>query len=653
MPKKIDTAGLKHFKGKENAMVASEFSASKSYAIGEYVYYKGTLYKFKAAHAAGAWTNADVDAVKLADDVSVLKESINDRLSWKPIIIIDFTTGKYINNRGEIGETLPLTYNNSDSYSCVLLDVNKGDTFKITGLGGNAARLWCLLDKDNKIVALADANVNLTGFVGTATEKGKLACNFYSSVTPSLEITRVISTDVIDNIETQITSVNNKADENSNELLKTLGGTITNDLTLVVGYVDYQNGNLSNYDDNNKYKRTNLIPIEEGTYQITTNCIFNAFAGWAVYDANQQFITGGNTTVIPVETTYKYVAVSSFDLNGSHQNKTISFLFKSVLNTVISCWGDSITEGMYLDGNHSAEYGKAPYPAQINTILTDKGYKDFTINNYGHGGECTPDIMARLGAVCALFTEDITVNGDGTPVAIGTHAESGGLRTDSKIQIPFKNKNNANYNVALTQLSHDTNPITINGNQFSMSISNQTIYISQNSGTAITIPKGSLMFTADNRDSTIDIVYCGVNDATSMTLEIYLKFMKKVAEKNPNYLCIGCQNALFQYWSDLAGTVAEKYATYSEACTEQMGVHFVDLYQEFYPVAIKYAREGGYFSGKTAEELATMEDLLAQKTMPAEFSYDDAHQGNVHLNAAGYYVIARIIYNRLVALNLI
>jgi len=78
MSKKITLEGLDHFKDKENAMVASEFSASKSYAIGEYVYYKGTLYKFKAAHAAGAWTNADVDAVKLADDVSVLKESIRD-----------------------------------------------------------------------------------------------------------------------------------------------------------------------------------------------------------------------------------------------------------------------------------------------------------------------------------------------------------------------------------------------------------------------------------------------------------------------------------------------------------------------------------------------------------------------------------------------
>ena len=78
MPKKIDTAGLKHFKDKENAMVASEFSASKSYAIGEYVYYKGTLYKFKAAHAAGAWTTSDVEAAKLAGDVSVLKESTND-----------------------------------------------------------------------------------------------------------------------------------------------------------------------------------------------------------------------------------------------------------------------------------------------------------------------------------------------------------------------------------------------------------------------------------------------------------------------------------------------------------------------------------------------------------------------------------------------
>lgn len=74
----IDLNGLGHFKDKENAMIAEDFSASKAYAAGDYCYYNGTLYKFKTAHAAGAWTIADVEAAKLAHDVSDLKESIHD-----------------------------------------------------------------------------------------------------------------------------------------------------------------------------------------------------------------------------------------------------------------------------------------------------------------------------------------------------------------------------------------------------------------------------------------------------------------------------------------------------------------------------------------------------------------------------------------------
>jgi len=74
----IDLNGLGHFKDKENAMIAEKFSASKAYAAGDYCYYNGTLYKFKTAHAAGAWTTSDVETVKLAHDVTDLKESIND-----------------------------------------------------------------------------------------------------------------------------------------------------------------------------------------------------------------------------------------------------------------------------------------------------------------------------------------------------------------------------------------------------------------------------------------------------------------------------------------------------------------------------------------------------------------------------------------------
>jgi hypothetical protein len=44
---------------------------------------------------------------------------------------------------------------------------------------------------------------------------------------------------------------------------------------------------------------------------------------------------------------------------------------------------------------------------------------------------------------------------------------------------------------------------------------------------------------------------------------------------------------------------------------------------------------------------------LAQHIVPAEFSYDGAHEGNVHLNKEGYYVVAKLVYDRLVTLKYI
>ena len=39
----------------------------------------------------------------------------------------------------------------------------------------------------------------------------------------------------------------------------------------------------------------------------------------------------------------------------------------------INCFGDSVTEGMTMDGHHTADYGKKPFPAQLYTMLRDEG----------------------------------------------------------------------------------------------------------------------------------------------------------------------------------------------------------------------------------------------------------------------------------------
>lgn len=82
MPKKIDTAGLKHFKGKENAMIAgkpeSTNTATVAHAVGEYFYWKGVLHIVTAAIAVGGTiqTNTNVKPAVLADDVGALKTAI-------------------------------------------------------------------------------------------------------------------------------------------------------------------------------------------------------------------------------------------------------------------------------------------------------------------------------------------------------------------------------------------------------------------------------------------------------------------------------------------------------------------------------------------------------------------------------------------------
>lgn len=56
--------------------IANEFSTSAAYAAGDYVYYQGNLYRFTAAHAAGAWAGTDATQVKLGGDVSDLKSAM-------------------------------------------------------------------------------------------------------------------------------------------------------------------------------------------------------------------------------------------------------------------------------------------------------------------------------------------------------------------------------------------------------------------------------------------------------------------------------------------------------------------------------------------------------------------------------------------------
>jgi len=59
-------------------MVAPVFSTSTAYSAGSYIYYDGTLYRFTADHAAGAWNSAQAVAVTVGGEVADLKSALSD-----------------------------------------------------------------------------------------------------------------------------------------------------------------------------------------------------------------------------------------------------------------------------------------------------------------------------------------------------------------------------------------------------------------------------------------------------------------------------------------------------------------------------------------------------------------------------------------------
>lgn len=64
------------------ASVAGTYSASKTYAVGEYAWYNGSLYRCSTAiSTAEAWTSGHWTAAVLGDDVTSLKSAINAKAS--------------------------------------------------------------------------------------------------------------------------------------------------------------------------------------------------------------------------------------------------------------------------------------------------------------------------------------------------------------------------------------------------------------------------------------------------------------------------------------------------------------------------------------------------------------------------------------------
>ena len=377
--------------------------------------------------------------------------------------------------------------------------------------------------------------------------------------------------------------------------------------------------------------------VNEATLDVPANAKYAYVNGIVYYDCVMKEIGVTHTSLIP----------EIDEIEGKI----------AAMQLPVICIGDSVTEGMNMDGTGTAEYGKAPYPAQIYTLLKDAGYKQSVINE-GISGETTPTMMARCGGMPCIIMNDIALPADTSWVALGNSTTIAACN----LYIPIKMLDGVtNYPVYFTGISGVTTPIFIDGNHYNLKVefANSNYYMSIQkisvANTATKIPAGSLLFTNCSKNPMLSIILGGHNGRSELNFERWSAMMDACLATSANKgIVLGSHINIWHTWNDLIGTTdAEKHADFKTKSTQRFGMRFIDLYDDFFAHALDYCLAAGYFSDKTQAELDAMEATLEQHIVPAEFSYDGQHEGNVHLNREGYYVIAKLVFDRLKAIHYI
>lgn len=430
----------------------------------------------------------------------------------------------------------------------------------------------------------------------------------------------------------------------------------------VNGYINPINGNFGGQTGTtNSYYATPMIPITEQAL-ITTSFTGRRMPniGYAFYDKNQQFISGSGSFPTKTPKNAAFFRDSIALSYGTQSTYTVTVQDIGDIESeskipTLCCYGDSVTEGYMMSDIGFANYGGDTYPSHLQTLLTDGNYNARVVNN-GHSGERLPEIGSRCGGLVTYITEDLTIAASNSSATLGVYSLNNGIISGTKLAVAQKDENGNDYLIYYTNMSHDTNPVFVNGiecSMFNLSNSNR-LQKATTDNVEVTLPAGSILCTSDNRNGDINLFYGGINDRSAMTLERYIQTFEKCGAVNGGkFIVIGCTHRIWRDWSDVIGaTDEEKNAYYKRACIDAFGLHFIDMYTDFYNHAVKYAMDGGFLEGKTDAEIAAIQANCDNHVMDAVFCANNV-EGSVHLSNAGYYVFARIVFNRLRSLNYI
>lgn len=165
--------------------IAEEYSTNSTYAVGDYVYNEGVLYRCTTAITTGeAWTIGHWEEVKVGSEISELNENLNTLAAENTAAVgelksaIDASTGNvtYTFTRGGYYQTAnDPTLNGvfkaetaGNPYVCVKIPCQKGDVFtaRLSAAGGSS-RVYGIYGSENQLLDRAVASDNVSEANGT------------------------------------------------------------------------------------------------------------------------------------------------------------------------------------------------------------------------------------------------------------------------------------------------------------------------------------------------------------------------------------------------------------------------------------------------------------------------------------------------------
>lgn len=284
----------------------------------------------------------------------------------------------------------------------------------------------------------------------------------------------------------------------------------------------------------------------------------------------------------------------------------------------ISCWGDSLTEGMGI----AAAYN---YPSVLNDYL---GREKYTVLNGGDGGEDSITIMARQGAVKIYTSNKIDFKEGDIEVKIGDGSGNGFETAEGQV-------------IRLTPpLGREmpVNDITIGEEKYQIVQKNFDwagrtceVYLKRttNIDNAVSIEKGTEVKFASTdiaKTNHCDIYLMGGNGGYNNDVKTLIEQYKKMIEHrgNENYL------VLVPYWT--AGNATQEFIN-------AFGDKAVDF--------LTPATDKNILENELEITLSDLDNqyLAVRRDVPPCLKLNNnANEG--HMNEKGYKLLAKVIYEQ-------